>query len=59
MEKRYFVIATKWDSSKKSLVKYIAGEFTDFVNAMIFRDAYSEYYQTTARVIEENDLLNK
>lgn len=57
--KRYFVIATKWDSNKKSQIKYIAGEFTDFVNAMIFRDAYSEYYQATAHVVEENELLNK
>ena len=57
--KKYFVIATKWDSSKMTLVKYIAGEFTDFINATLFRDAYAEYYQTTARVVEENDLLNK
>lgn len=57
--KKYFVIAIHWDNEKKAQVKYIAGEFTTYINAAIFRDAYNAHYSANAEVVEEFDLLNK
>ena len=36
---KYFVIATHWDDKRKAPVKYIAGEFDRYMNAVLFRDA--------------------
>ena len=30
---KYFVIATHWDDKRKAQVKYIAGEFSSYMNA--------------------------
>lgn len=43
---KYFVIATHWDDKRKAPVKYIAGEFDRYMNAVLFRDAYNSYYIT-------------
>lgn len=50
--KKYFVKAKKWDEDKKKVIEYIAGEFDDWVNASIFRNAYNEYYKAEATVVE-------
>ena len=38
---KYFVIATHWDDEKKAQAKYIAGEFSSYMNANIFKEAYT------------------
>lgn len=38
---KYFVIATHWDDERKAQVKYIAGEFSSYMNAKIFKEAYN------------------
>lgn len=35
--KKFFVIATHWDDQEKAQVKYIAGEFSTYMNASIFK----------------------
>ncbi len=52
--KKYLVIATHWDEEQKEQVEYIAGEFSRFVNAGIFRDAYNAYFKNKARIEEVN-----
>lgn len=56
---RYFVIGTHWDDEKKAQVKYVAGEFNNWMNAALFRNAYNEYFKADAHVVEESALLNK
>ena len=56
---RYFVIATHWDDEKKAPMKFVAGEFTSWINAALFRDAYNEHYKADAHVVLESALLNK
>lgn len=41
---KYFVIATHWDDKRKAQVKYIAGEFSSYMNANIFKEAYNAHY---------------
>lgn len=49
---KYFVIAVRWDDEKKEQEKYIAGEFPNFVNAVLFRNAYNTAFSTTAEIRE-------
>lgn len=32
---KYFVIATHWDDNRKAQVKYIAGQFDNYMNASL------------------------
>lgn len=57
--KKYFVVANIWDEEKERKVRYIAGEFTQKLNANIFKWIYNEYYDANAEVVEEYDLVNK
>lgn len=57
--KKYFVIATHWDEEKKAQVKYIAGEFNNFANANIFKNAYNEHYKADAVIVEDFAMLNQ
>ena len=56
---RYFVIATHWDDKKKAQVKFVAGEFTNWMNAALFRNAYNEHFNADAYVVEESAILNR
>ena len=56
---KYFVIAEKWDEKKGIIVKFIAGEFTEYMMAKLFKDAYNQNYYTDAKIVEESELLNK
>lgn len=55
---KYFVIATKWDDNRKAQVKYIAGQFDDYVNASLFKRAYNDHYKADAKIIEDFALIN-
>lgn len=48
---KYYVIATKWDDEKKAAIEYIAGEFTEYSMANLFKNAYNEKYKTDAKVV--------
>lgn len=50
---KHYVIATKWSDKANAQVKYIAGEFPDYINAKIFCDAYNAHYKATAVVVDE------
>ena len=56
---RYFVIASKWDREKECIIKTIVGEFTEYIMASIFKEAYNEHYRANAKVVEESKLLNE
>ena len=56
--KESFVIATHWDEEKKAQVKYIAGEFNNFMNANIFKNAYNEHYSTDAVIVDDFTIIN-
>lgn len=55
---KYFVIAIHWDEKRKAQVKYIAGQFDNYMNASIFRDAYNNYYSASAKIVEDFNLIN-
>lgn len=54
----YFVVATKYDEKVEKQIKVIVGQFKDFVNAKIFRDAYNEFYSTDAEIVSEYEVFN-
>ena len=56
---KYFVIATHWDDNRKAQVKYIAGQFDNYMNASLFKKAYNEYYSTNAVIVEDFAMLNQ
>ena len=53
---KYYVIATKWNDEKKKQVKFIAGEFTDYNMAYLFKEAYNDFYHTDAKIYSEEYL---
>jgi len=55
---RYFVIAKRWDGNKAQQVKYIAGEFDNYMNATIFKESYNNYYRTNATIVDDFVLTN-
>ena len=57
--KRYFVVATRWSDEDKAQVKYIAGEFTEYNLARIFKEAYNEHYSADAQIIDDWNIVNK
>lgn len=59
MTTRFFVVATHWDNSRKAQVKYIAGEFSDFMNAVLFMKAYNDYFKADAKVVEDFEMINQ
>nr|DAT47667.1 MAG TPA: hypothetical protein [Caudoviricetes sp.] len=56
---KYFVIATHWDDTRKAQVKYIAGQFDEYMNASLFKKAYNDHYKANAVIIEDFALLNE
>lgn len=56
---KYFVIATHWDDKRKAQVKYIAGEFSSYMNANIFKEAYNAHYSANAVIVEDFAMLNQ
>lgn len=57
--RKYYVVATKWSDEHKGQIKYVAGEFTEYVMAAIFKDAYNEHYHANAEIVDEFFLLNR
>lgn len=57
--KRYFVVATHWSEEDNAQVKYIAGEFTEYNLARIFKEAYNEHYKADAQVVDDWNIVNK
>lgn len=55
---KYFVIATHWDDNRKARVKYIAGQFDNYMNASLFKKAYNDYYSADATIVEDFALIN-
>lgn len=55
---KYFVIAIHWDDHRKAQVKYIAGQFDNYMNASLFRKAYNDHYSTSAVIVEDFELIN-
>lgn len=56
---RYYVIATKWSDEKKKLVRYIAGEFNDYINAHIFAKAYNDQYCSDAHIVDMEKVIEQ
>lgn len=55
---KYFVIATHWDNNRKAQVKYIAGEFDNYTNAVLFKTAYNEHYKADAKIADDFAMIN-
>ena len=55
---KYFVIATHWDDNKTARVKYIAGEFDVYMNAVLFKTAYNEHYDANAKIVDDFSMIN-
>lgn len=55
---KYFVIAMHWDDNRKAQVKYIAGEFDNYMNAALFKTAYNEHYKADAKIVDDFAMIN-
>lgn len=49
---KYQVWALQFDSEAKCQREFMIGEFTSYMNAVIFRDAYNAHYSASARIQE-------
>lgn len=54
--KKYEVWITKWSEEHKTQIKILAGEFTEYMNAKLFAQAYADYYSATVEIIEYRKL---
>ena len=50
--KKYEVWVTVWSDEFKQQIKKVAGEFDNFVNAIIFADAYKDHFSASAEIVE-------
>ena len=50
MNCKFVVIATVWSEEEKKQVKVICGMFAKFVDAVLFSQAYSEFYKTATEI---------
>jgi hypothetical protein len=48
--KRYFVWIIKWSGEEQKQVRALAGEFSTYVCAKIFADAYREHFSASAEI---------
>lgn len=55
---KYFVIATHWDDNRKAQVRYIAGQFDNYMNASLFKNANNDHYKADAMIVEDFSLIN-
>lgn len=55
---KYFVITTHWYDNRKAQVKYIAGEFDNYMNAVLFKTAYNEHYKADAKIVDHFAMIN-
>ena len=55
---KYFVIATHWDDNRKAQVRYIAGQFDNYMTASLFKNAYNDHYKADAMIVEDFSLIN-
>ena len=51
---KYAVVAKRWNSEKKEIESFIAGEFPNWMFANIFREAYEKTFSETVSIIEIN-----
>ena len=55
---RYFVVATQWSEKDNAQIKVIIGEFSRYIYASIFKDAYNDRYKADATVIDGWNIVN-
>ena len=55
---RYSHLFSHWDDNRKAQVKYIAGQFDNYMNASLFKKAYNDHYKTNAVIVEDFALIN-
>ena len=55
----YHVIATHWNPSTGEIEKHKVGRFTDFANALIFRDAYIDKFSGYVEIIGEAEFFKE
>ena len=53
---KYEVWITKWSEEHRSQIKVVAGEFTEYMNAKIFAQAYADQFCATVEIIEYRKL---
>ena len=53
---KYEVWVTRWSEETRSQIKVVAGEFTEYMNAKIFAQAYADHYYAAVEIIEYRKL---
>ena len=48
---KYVVIVKRFDTCRNVQIKEIVGEFSTYINAKIFKDAYNKEYSANAVII--------
>lgn len=48
---KFDVWVTVWSEEHEKLIKVVAGEFDNYMNAKLFAKAYSKRYSTTAEIV--------
>lgn len=49
---KYEVWVTKWSEEHNAQIKIIAGQFSEYMNAKIFAQAYADRYSVKVEIIE-------
>lgn len=53
---KLYVIAKKYDEDAQIRVPFVAGEFTSYTCAEIFREAYKKRFETDAVIVSQENL---
>ena len=54
----FYVVAKKWDNKREEIVRYVAGSFTEYCLASLFKRTYNEYYNTNSVIVDDYSIVN-
>ena len=55
---KYYVVASRYDSESNGTAKFLAGEFSRFVDAELFARSYEAVYDTKVEILDEFAIFN-
>lgn len=50
IDSRYVVIDYKWDDAMETKMEYVIGSFDQYADALLFKNAYNEYWGRSAKI---------
>lgn len=49
---KYEVWVTRWSEEHRNQIKVVAGEFTEYLNAKLFAQAYADHFHADTEIVE-------